>query len=801
MLNGIKIKIILGFSIAVLLIAAAGLLTLQSVSRLSAAARTLSQPDEKLQRIQRVLSDISEAESSVRAYTLSKEDKYLGPYFHFIATVGRQIDSLQVPFLMTESEMRNINLLDSLIDEKFNMLFSLVDLKKSETVKSSLSDMVKQMERSSSLPEKKFVDRLRSVIGKKEEQPSLKENMQQLITQAEKESREQQALLSEKELELLGRDAAIMSGIRNVIQDMENEARKASEQKLREASAVAERSTQMILICAGLTLLLMLTFAYFIFSDLSRSNRYRRQLEEARKKAEKLARIKEEFLANMSHEIRTPLNAIIGFSGQLAKTKTTDRQEEYIRAVTRSSEHLLNVVNDILDFSKIESGKLSLEAAGFYPGSVIREVAETMQPAAERKGLSLEYGLAGELEGLVLIGDAFRIRQILLNLLSNSIKFTQKGKVLVTGQAAERGEEVLLSITVTDTGIGIPADKLGTIFEEFTQADSSTTRRFGGTGLGLAICRKLAQLMQGTIRVQSAPGEGSSFTFELSCLKGRVQDIPVPVKKELPEIRQPAGKRVLVVDDDEMNRLLVKTILEKHQIQIGEARDGKEAIALIGSGHYDLVLADIQMPEVSGIDVARHIRGLNGPVSATPIIALTANILKEDMPRYLEAGMNGYITKPFREDAFCEKVFGILNMQDDIRQNSNLGDEAPLYSLDELYRISDQDTGFVIKMSETFIMNTLAGMRELKEAVRLGNWEQAGRTAHRMAPSCKTLKAHELFSLLKAIEEKALHARVYSAIPGLVTRAVRLILPLTTALRAEIDALKEMPIDKTDLKC
>jgi len=415
------------------------------------------------------------------------------------------------------------------------------------------------------------------------------------------------------------------------------------------------------------------------------------QAQEMAVAAETASRAKSEFLANMSHEIRTPMNGILGMVELLADTPLTEEQRDYLDTLRVSADHLLGLLNDILDLSKIEAGKLHLEQLPIVLSELVDDTVRLFRARAESKGLQLTAHLAPEVPPMVL-GDPVRLRQILANFISNAIKFTERGEIVVSihslegkppgepepaaasyerfvggdADATPEGEvltehgspnpkplipnpstpSVWLRFAVQDTGIGIPPDKQASIFEAFTQADSSTTRKYGGTGLGLAICKRLAELMGGRIGVESEPGKGSTFYV----------DLPLPVAKisrtgatetnsALPDI--PAGKRILLVEDNEINRKVALRMVSKLGLVVETAANGVEAVQKATTHAYDLILMDCQMPEMDGYEATRHLRARG---VHTPIIALTANALEGDREKCLACGMDDYLAKPIKPD-------------------------------------------------------------------------------------------------------------------------------------------------------
>jgi signal transduction histidine kinase/CheY-like chemotaxis protein len=375
--------------------------------------------------------------------------------------------------------------------------------------------------------------------------------------------------------------------------------------------------------------------------------------------AEQYALSKSAFLASMSHEIRTPLNSVIGFSEQLSQSPLDKTQQEQLEAISSSSRLLLDVVNEILDFSKFETGKMSFDHAAFLPHDSLDEVFNSLQIQAGHKGILMEKELNID-EDICLRGDAFRLKQVVINLMSNAIKFTSQGKVTLHASLTDGDKGMrILHVSVQDSGLGISKENIPLIFGEFAQivsAQKNASQK--GTGLGLAISKKIVELQGGRIAVTSEPNKGSLFTFQLpfeqaetvACRKKMLPDQTVANKSLY-------GKHILVAEDNKLNVLLLTTILKKWKLTFDVAENGVQAFSLFGSHYYDLVLTDIEMPEMGGVELAGLIRNHEDiGKSYIPVLALTANALKEDRDNYLEAGMNGVILKPFTEQNLLDTI-------------------------------------------------------------------------------------------------------------------------------------------------
>jgi CheY-like chemotaxis protein/nitrogen-specific signal transduction histidine kinase len=514
--------------------------------------------------------------------------------------------------------------------------------------------------------------------------------------------------------------------------------------------------------------------------------------ENAAELSREAVKAKQQFLSNMSHEIRTPMNAIIGFTKVLIKTEITEKQKEYLNAIKTSGDALIVLINDILDLAKVDSGKMTFEVIPFNLKSSISAMLHVFETKFLEKNLELEYIFDDKIPD-TLLGDPVRLHQIILNLVSNAVKFTHKGKVVVSVKSvAETDQQVTVEFTVSDTGIGIAGKKLEQIFENFQQASSNTSRIFGGTGLGLAIVKQLVEGQRGEIQVESELNNGSSFSFYLNFAKTDLQSElhsnQLIIDKEIKNIR------VLVVEDIALNQLLIKTLLDDFGFERDIASNGKIAIEMLKNKSYDIILMDLQMPEMNGFEATEYIR--NTLHSTIPIMALTADVTTADLAKCTSVGMNDYVSKPIDEKILYNKIIGLVRKPNTMpkkpTENEVLSVQKKKYTdLTYLRARTKSNNQMMMEMLEAYLEQTPALITALTKSFKDEDWEILQATAHKIIPSFSIIgMSSEFETIARNVQEYAVSRQKLEGIQEMVNQLEHGCMQACEELTEEYQTLK-----------
>ncbi len=771
---GLHFKVIILLIVAIVAVALAGYVVRENTKVLKETFAILSGSDPETLMLRDLLADLTEAENNFRIYSITNDQNYIDNYNDRISRVVVNLDLLKQNSLDNQAKLSRFDSVSLLLDRRQTMIDAYLIYKASRErfdfaektisqIKSGPLDTLPNRLRTSTrvvtvfdtikpeqLPRAKSTEteqgifkKLKKAFSKNQPEESnqrvneapavlsttriitdtslirptdsvILRNVRNVLTNVRKQDMVSYEGLKAQELDMLHNSSLIISQVLSIFRQLETTQTLLAKQRAKDAIFKADKSIVSIVVIGSVSLLLIVLFVFLIMGNIRRLNRLKRDLIKSNHEATELAKVKEEFLANMSHEIRTPLNAIIGFSDQLINTPLNKVQAEYLGAVRRSSRHLLETVNDILDLSRLGAGKLQIENIPFRLQDVLEDVIVPFRLSASEKGVEFESdcSIGGE---LVLEGDPLRLKQILYNLLSNALKFTEKGLISINSSLVCIDGIYKAVIIVNDTGIGIQAEKLNDIFEDFRQADSSQARRYGGSGLGLAISRRLARIQSGDITVESDPGKGSSFTLTIPYL---ITDRE-PVTQENTLVLSDfsfEGRHLLLVDDDVFNILLARIIAENAGMVVDVASNGRQAIEILNDGVYDVIMTDVQMPEISGIELVKLIRSNPDPrVSRVPVIAFTAAKIDRYDMGYMEAGFNEVLQKPFRETDFLSRIGAYLahsiQIPDPGYSDKVLSDR--LYDLKQTEKFTSGNTTQLASIIRSFILTSQVAVQEL----------------------------------------------------------------------------------------
>ncbi len=755
--NSIQIRVGLLMILAVILLSAAFYMFYRNLSSIVSSIKIDESPELRLVGIRDISTDIEKAGNSVRIYMATRQPADIRPYYTFISGIDEKIARLKEacnndPVLLAQTDT-----ITNLIRRNVSIWTQLLVLSRDDNVIRNLRSFSISLDSATDTlagegaTQREFRLSPDTAREKKKTATDYEE-----ITARNQMTREQLAI---RELQLARNSSVITEKFYDLISSMENEVYGQIGLKAEEAQKVAGETYRWLVLVAITGGLLGLLVIYIIIRYARNAMAYQAALEKSRDETEKLAKTRELFMANITHEIRTPLTAISGFTEQLLHDSRNSETSKSLNIIRSSSDHLLRIIDDVLDFSKLKSDKLTLEKVHFRLANVLEEVHEMLAKKAAQNNTRLSHTLDPDTPP-VLIGDPYRLKQILLNLVGNSIKFTNNGEVSIwVTHKPKTPEETELSITVADTGIGIDESKIEVIFDDFMQAEMNTTRKYGGTGLGLSIVKSLIRLHDGNIEVKSKKNEGTTIVCRIPYRIGDGKlvktdyDIPLPVPFEL------AGKKILVVDDEEYNRLLFSKILQGWKVDFRLAENGMTALEILKTEKFDLVFMDMRMPGIDGLRTTRFIRE-EMQISETemPVIFISAAPGKEDQEKYRKAGINAFLPKPFSEKMLLSAIIEAtdLNLENSSMASAEsvreITEETGSIDLRNLYHLSGGDNVFVKQMLETFISTTAAGLNEMAEAAGKAEWEKTADISHKIQPPCRHIGAGTLFELLSKIE-------------------------------------------------
>lgn len=804
-----KIKVEIQVTFLTIIIAAAmvgsGYLVYNSLSSIIDSIHGESRPDTRLLLIKDIAADLTEVENHVRLYSLTGDSKYLDGYSELNSTVQQKllelkdygtagpdesqlIDSiglLSQEKLLLWDKIRSLHRQKGKAQQPFTQLYSRIDtaIVPFDTIQVKAPEEKKEG----------FFKRITAIFGKSGKKSSTpaapiiidkseeKENIKQEIATIERKMTDQTRRFQVQEKYLVEQNMWITSRLMKQVGTLEYREQRRLETKTQEADFMAAQTYRRLTVFTLTTVVLLLAVLFIFIRNIQKSKNYQQILKKARTEAENLAKAKEMFVATVSHEMRTPINAIYGLTEQLLQKVQDPETAADLKIVHTSTEHLISLVNDTLDFSKIEAQKLKIEEIDFLPEEVFREVYILNKNAAAAKGVELTVKELPE-AGLALKGDPIRLKQILINLVSNALKFTSSGRVQMKPQLIKEEELVWLKTEVIDTGIGISDEDAEKIFDEFVQLDNDLTQKHRGAGLGLSIVRKLVELQGGRISLKSTPGKGSCFTVEIPYQNGDPLKVP---SRTIEKLRIPPhlkDLRFLLVDDEAFNRYLLKNILSKWGVSYIEAANGKTAVELAQKNNFDLIFMDLRMPVLNGFETSRLILTQK---PGTRIIALTAANNPDDIQKSREAGMLDFLQKPFSEAALLKLIEGLFPEK---RSSPAIPSAAGEHvNTGDLERISGNDKAFVSEMIRVFIRSCNDGLENMKAGLRSHNGQAIAEAAHKLAAPAKHMQAKYLYDKLKTLETEAPVIENLPEIPQIVEEVEAEIRQITGILKKKLE--------------
>ena len=784
-------------TLAILLILATGYLSFRSLSSIVASIQVKSAPDLRLVSIREITNDIDKAENSVRMYAHTGKQSDIEPYYTTIAEFDNKINSLRAASMEDTTLLMQIDTISRLIEENILIWNKMLDLHHSDSLDIFIRKLSAKV--AVGMLSDKNSDRniLTRIFGKKTDNTLAQQEIIRDLNQIEKQDSIQNSQLQATESQLARTSDEIRERFYFITSGMEDEVIRSINNNAKTADRLAMRTYRWLAMFALLGTGLVILVLVVVVKYTRKARDYQMALIRSKEQTEELAKTKEIFMANMSHEIRTPVNAIYGFAEQLLYHSFDEKSQELIDIIKSSSDHLVKLVNDILDFAKLQNASIVLEKSHFQ----IRKVCEEIQLLFGRKATENHTGLSysiGKSTPLVLLGDSYRLKQILINLIGNAVKFTAQGEIHFSVDCVMKSNESLdLILKVADTGIGISEDMQGKVFDDFTQAESDTTRKYGGTGLGLSIVKKLVELHQGSVTLKSKKNQGTTVTCVLPYAVGDWEQLPV-ITQELYIPEKIKGLKFLIVDDEEYNRMLFRTILKRWEVSFDESEDGLKALERIQRSRYDLVFMDVRMPEPDGLKVTSRIRNELGKSEAElPIIGISATHTAEDLQEFRQTGMNTFLPKPFTEKMLLDVILSVLkSIQDqsvtaDVKTSETISRDHPKVDLSHLYHLADQDVSFVKQMLDKFIETTRQGLQEIHHAVEKGNSEEVMETAHKISSPCKHLGADGLYTRLKAMEEEARNHKNMAILAQMSENSLKEFLEIENILQKHIVKISE----------
>lgn len=784
-----KWKVIGGYSLLFLLSILTTISIYKQITRLIVNEENTGNSSQKLFIIGNTITNLYEAEALSNAFVQTGSKNYFRKYRAIMERTEDNIDSLR-NWTTRLDQLFRIDTISDLLEEKVRNLQDLVYVKNSftpeefynkaitniESGRDSLQEEINVRRRFVTTVDSSYIKsekKRRWFLAKPKQDSILKvstshhmivdtldaslRNTDTVVNilratweDVQKQTKNVTRKINQKEYALIRQSTEITDQLKRILGDYEKEEIYHSQNKQQNREQAITTMIRIFAWVAVVAFLLVVFFTFFILRDLSRSQRYRRELEKANHYASDLLKSREKMILTVTHDIKSPLSSIIGYIELLHTTPVNERQRYFLKNMKGSSEHILKLIGNLLDLSKLENNKMSIEKVVFNPAQLFQEISDTFMPLAAAKQLTLNTQFHKDLNQDYK-GDALRIRQIVTNILSNAIKYTTKGNVTFTATTSTGNNRIILKIQ--DTGSGMTLEEQKLIFQEFTRLKSHSA--IEGTGLGLTITIKLVHLLQGEIKLQSKPGQGSCFTIILPLQQAETPIIHQAAKSAIAITTQTTELKVLLVDDDPLQLEMTSGLLKNHGIHPTTTTHSKEVISKLQAAHYDLVFSDIQMPELNGFELVHQIRHLPDSFAQTiPVIALSADAGKNEND-YLQAGFTAYLSKPFTSNQLMQLITRLTGVESTLSQTANISSrqtESHGYTLKNILQFTDNDQDALNKIIDSFITSTREHLIQLENFLKEKQYELITRLAHKMLPMFRQLEATNIVIRLEKLE-------------------------------------------------
>ncbi|MEO8516005.1 MAG: ATP-binding protein [Flavobacterium sp.] len=774
--SSIHTKVFISYLSLALLVVIAGWVLYSENKVFSETESKIIIEKNKILKVSSLLSNLYETESLARITIQSSQDADFTKYKTKTESLKTEIDSLKT-LLRSKDQILLLDSVKILLSQKTQNILQLKAIKKrtsSEITIKNTIDTISKME--SNLRRLEITDfvkdpsklgnyqlsvlkRYVSVLNQNIPNDSTNTLSQKtldsmlirskiLLNKAKTANEDRNLSLNKEEQKLLNNELSISAQLRKILNVIEKEIIITTAKNNAEKENGLQKTNKIVTIAAVVGLLLTVFFSLLILNDFSKSQSYKQQLENANLKTQNLLKNREQLISTVSHDLKTPLSTIIGYTELLGHSKINDKQSYYTKNIQSASNYIAQLVQDLLDFTQIESGKITPENIPFSLSTIIDEVAASIQSLHEKKQIQLIIENAPEAEGKIM-GDPFRLRQILTNLIGNAYKFTPKGFIKISTKFHEDSNTI--TIQIQDSGIGIKTEHQKLIFNEFTQANPSIEKKYGGTGLGLTISKKITQILGGNLTLQSTFGEGSAFQVEIPLVYA------VSVEKNNTIVLTPdKSYTILVVDDDNSLLQLTTEILRKAGFNALAFSNANQALEDLKTLTFDLIITDIQMPGIDGFEFLEALQKTEKPYyNQQPVIAVTG-MVSPDRAIYTEAGFNCVIPKPYSPETIVNTVKSILFNTTISEQTAIKTSSSNLFNLEVLHSFFPNDSASLSKVVESFLENTQTNLTALEQAFTAHDTEQIKEIAHRIGPMFRQIQAHEVSKILEEVESENL---------------------------------------------